>query len=212
MPKHFNVFRQLVLGYILFLGLCVGLVTPIAQAEAPVDTLYHESSEVPETRLVDGLTQSERAQKIDTFFMNRKSPLAGYGLAMVQAADYYDIDWRLAPAIATIESNAGKMMCKNAKGAYNPFGYGSCKIGFTDFNQAIETLAKNLGGHNPKTEKFYKDKSVEEIIDTYNPPSIRHDYKKLVTWAMDKIASTEIPSSESDSELAMVSVGGDQSK
>jgi hypothetical protein len=129
---------------------------------------------------------------------------------MVQAADYYDIDWRLAPAIATIESNAGKMMCKNSKGAYNPFGYGSCKISFTDFNHAIEVFSKNLGGHNPKTEKFYKDKSVEEIIDTYNPPSIRHDYKKLVTWAMNKITSTEIPSSGSDSELAMVSVGEKQ--
>jgi hypothetical protein len=75
MPKHFNVFRQFVLGYILFIGLCVGLVTPTVQAEAPVDTLYHESTSVAETALVDGLTQSERAQKIDTFFMNRNLPI-----------------------------------------------------------------------------------------------------------------------------------------
>jgi hypothetical protein len=201
MPKHFNVFRQMVLGYILIVGLCVGLITPIAQAEAPDDTLYADSnSEV----VVDGLTQSQRALKIDTFFTLRdNSPLAGYGLAMVKAADHYGIDWRLLPAIATIESNGGQMMCNTKKAEYNPFGYGGCTIRFKDFNEAIDIVAKNLGGHNPKTERHYKDKEIGEIIDTYNPPSIRHDYKKLVTWAMNKIASTKTDASPIAKELAV---------
>lgn len=191
----------MVLGYILIVGLAVGLITPIVQAEAPIDTLYTES--VNET-IVDGLTQSERALKIDTFFTKRdNSPLAGYGLAMVKAADHYGIDWRLLPAITAIESNGGKMMCKSITGENNPFGYGSCKIRFDSIEHAIDTVAKNLGGHNPKTARYYKGKDIGEIIDTYNPPSIRHDYKKLVTWAMNKIASTEIIPPSSNKELAM---------
>lgn len=193
----------MVLGYILIVGLTVGLITPIAQAEAPIDTLY-KASAAPET-LVDGLTQAQRAAKIDSFFTARdNSPLAGYGLAMVQAADHYDIDWRLLPAIATIESNGGKMMCSSKSGANNPFGFGSCKIRFKDLNEAIDTVARNLGGHNPNTQEHYKDKELAEILDAYNPPSVRKDYKKIVTWAMNKIASTEIPAGTSSSgELAM---------
>jgi hypothetical protein len=202
MPKNFNVFRQMVLGYILIVGLAVGLITPIAQAEAPIDSLYNVSKS--EEVIVDGLTQAQRAAKIDTFFTKRdNSPLAGYGLAMVEAADYYGIDWRLLPAIATIESNGGKMMCNTKKAEHNPFGYGGCTIRFNDFNHAIDIVAKNLGGHNPKTAHHYKDKELGVIIDTYNPPSIRHDYKKLVTWAMNKIASTEVIVSSSASELAV---------
>lgn len=191
MPKNFNAFRQVALGYVLIVGLSIGLITPIVQAEAPHDTLYKTDKD----SIVDGLTQAQRAAKIDQFFLNRdpKSPLAGYGLVFVQAADKYGIDWRLLAGISVIESNGATMMCKNPKGAYNPFGFGSCKIAFTDFSHAIDVVSKNLGGHNPKTEAYYKGKTVAQIIDAYNPPSIRHDYRQLVTWAMNKIESTEIP-------------------
>ncbi len=206
MPKHFNVFRQMVLGYILIVGLCVGLITPIAQAEAPIDSLY--SSSTPTEKLVDGLTVDERAAKIDAFFTSREnSPLAGYGHAMVEAADTYGIDWKLLPALATIESDGGRMLCSNPKGAYNPFGFGSCKVGFKSFNEAIDTLAMNLGGYNPNTQKHYKDKKLSEVLDAYNPPSVRKDYKQLVTWAMKKIASTDtsaiVATTTTDKELAM---------
>ncbi len=201
MPKHFNVFRQMVLGYILIVGLCVGLITPIVQAEAPDDTLYSKSnSEI----IVDGMSQAERALKIDTFFALRdNSPLAGHGLAMVKAADHHGIDWRLLPAIATIESNGGHMMCKSKTGENNPFGFGSCKIRFDSIDQAIDVVAKNLGGHNPKTAPYYKGKSISQIIDAYNPPSIRHDYNKLVTWAMKKIESTSTDSMTKVREFAV---------
>lgn len=177
------------LGYLLIIGLAVGLITPMVQAEAPDDSLY---TQVSSDIVVDGLTQLQRAAKIDAFFLNRdNSPLAGYGIDMVQAADNYGIDWRLLPAIATIESNGGHMMCKSARGKNNPFGWGSCKIPFETIEDAIDTVAKNLGGHNPKTATYYADKNLTDLLDAYNPPSIRPDYKKIVTWAMNKIASTD---------------------
>ncbi|MDB4984763.1 MAG: hypothetical protein JWM20_942 [Patescibacteria group bacterium] len=189
MSNKFTFYRQMALGYTLIVGLCIGLITPIAQAEAPTDTLYAAS---PTSTVVDGLTQEQRAAKIDAFFTLRdNSPLAGEGLTFVKAADTYGIDWKLLPAIATIESNGGKMLCSNPKGANNPFGFGSCKVPFKDFDEAIDTVAKNLGGYNPATEVHYKDKSVSEILEAYNPSSIRPDYQKLVGWAMKKIASTD---------------------
>lgn len=189
MPKNFNTLRHMALGYILIIGLAIGLITPIVQAEAPDGNLYTSSSK---QTIVDGLTQSERAAKIDAFFLKRdSSPLAGYGMAMVIASDKYGIDWRLLPAIATIESNGGHMMCKSASGKNNPFGWGSCKIPFDTIEDAIDTVAKNLGGHNPRTARYYANKNLIDLLDAYNPPSIRPDYKKLVTWAMRAVDRTD---------------------
>jgi hypothetical protein len=74
-------------------------------------------------------------------------------------------------------------------------GGGSCKIGIggTD-ERAIELISLHLGGNHENTDHYYKDKSVDKILDTYNPPSIRPDYKKLVKGVMLKISSEPIVS------------------
>ena len=193
------------LGYTLIVGLCIGLITPIAQAEAPTDTLYPTTNT---STIVDGLTQEQRAAKIDAFFTLRdNSPLEGEGMTFVKAADAYGIDWRLLPAIATIESNGGQMPCKNKVAQNNLYGFGSCKIGFKSNEEAIDTISKNLAGLNPSTEAAYKDKTLNQVLDAYNPPSVRPDYKKLVTWAMNKIAATNptvlVATNSTSSQLAI---------
>lgn len=99
-----------------------------------------------------------RAAKIDTYFRERSMPLAGHGKAMVEAAEKNGIDWRLLPAIAVRESSGGKQMCGN-----NPFGWGSCKIQFKSIDEGIETLARNLGGNNPKTAQYYAGTTREKL-------------------------------------------------
>ena len=182
----------MVLGYILIVGLCVGLITPVAQAEAPVDTSYNASTPAPV--LVDGLTQTERAAKIDAFLSARKAPLAGYGMAMVQDADKYGIDWRLVPAIAINESSGGLEECppKNGVKTYNSFGYGGCRKVFKDYDDAIDTVSRDLAGEIPSTAKYYDNKTLSEIIDVYNPVEYNANYKHLVLWTMKKIASTDV--------------------
>lgn len=189
MPKNFNVFRQMALGYILIVGLGLGLITPIVQAEAPHDNSYTADT------VVDGLTQIQRAQKIDAFFMSREeSPLAGYGIYFVQAADKYGIDWKLLPAFATIESNGGKEACKFKDGTpkFNAFGYGGCTIAFKSYPEAIDVITKSIAGKDPKTARHYAGKTVDQIINKYNPPEIRSDYHYLVTYVMKKIAKTDV--------------------
>lgn len=140
--------------------------------------------------IVDGLTQAERAAQIDNFFAKRGSPLVGYGMKFVQEADKYNgaIDWRLAVGIATMETNAGLMLCKNPAGAYNLFGFGSCKIAFKSFDESIEVVTQHLAGMHPNTDHIYSGLDTVDILNKYNPPSIRADYVQLVTYVMRKVS------------------------
>ncbi|MFZ2831743.1 MAG: hypothetical protein WAZ40_01180 [Minisyncoccia bacterium] len=115
------------------------------------------------TQTVDTSIADGRAQKIDDYFAKRKMPLEGYGTQLVKVAEENNLDWRLLPAIAVKESTGGKFACYN-----NPFGWGSCKIKFKNFDTAIDTVALNLGGNNPKTERYYKGKTTIEKLHHYN--------------------------------------------
>ncbi len=134
--------------------------------------------------------REEKAAKIDAYFASGDMPLAGYGMKMVLEAEKNDLDWRLIPAIAVRESTGGKYACKSVP--YSAFGWGSCKIGFKSYDHAIESLAEHLGGNNPRTARYYDNKSIEQILKTYNPPSVVPTYAKEVIAVMDKIEETKI--------------------
>ena len=133
--------------------------------------------------------QKVKAQAIDAYFKARNMPLEGLGLKMVLEAEKNDFDWRLLPAIAIRESSGGKNDCKTTK--YNSFGWGSCKIGFKSNEEAIEIIAKNLGGNHPKTEKYYDNKTTKQILRAYNPPSIVPRYAEQVMSIMKVIGEAD---------------------
>lgn len=134
------------------------------------------------------LILSKKAEAIDSYYKERNMPLYGYGRKMVEEAEKNDLDWRLLPAISVIETTGGKNLCKRlGEDNKNPFGWGSCKIGFKSFDKAIETVARNLGGNNPKTAHHYDGKTTLEIINKYNPPSIVPDYSKKIFKVMNSI-------------------------
>ena len=134
-----------------------------------------------------------RAKAIDTYFKERSMPLEGYGAKFVEVAKDNDLDWRLLPAISVIETSGGKNLCKSLPRSkkWNPFGWGSCKIGFESFDKAIETVGHHLGGSHPNTDQHYADKSIVDILDAYNPPSIRPDYKDLVMGVMKRLGEED---------------------
>jgi hypothetical protein len=138
--------------------------------------------------------KAEKADLIDTHFKERDMPLVGMGMKMVEEAEKNGLDWRLLPAIAVRESTGGKFACKKA--TYNSFGWGSCKISFKSNEQAIETVARNLGGNNPKTAHHYDEKTTKEILRAYNPPSIVLRYAEQVMAIMDAIGPSELGESE----------------
>jgi hypothetical protein len=134
--------------------------------------------------------QKTEAEAIDTYFAEHDMPLTGLGRKMVQEAEVNNIDWRLLPAIAVRESTGGKFDCQKAKN--NPFGWGSCKISFKSLDEAIETVALNLGGNNPNTAKHYDHKTVKQILHAYNPPSVVPRYAEQVIKIMNDIGEAEI--------------------
>lgn len=131
----------------------------------------------------------EEANHIDAYFLDHNMPMAGYGMKMAVEAYKNDIDPYLIPAIAVRESTGGKEACKNA--TWNPFGWGGCKISFKSYDEAIEVLAKNLGGNNPKTAHHYDNKTTKEILQAYNPPYIVERYAPQVMKIMKYIESHE---------------------
>lgn len=139
----------------------------------------------PEAELVKA-----KAEAIDAYFAKRDMPLEGMGQKMVEEAEINDLDWRLLPAIAVRESTGGKFDCKKVD--HNAFGWGSCKIGFKSDEEAIETVARNLGGNNPKTSMHYEDKTTKEILRAYNPPSVVPKYAEQVMSIMNAIGEENV--------------------
>jgi hypothetical protein len=127
--------------------------------------------------------EDTRAQRIEAYYNRHNLPLAKYAQEFVDAADKYGIDWRLLPAIGFIESTGGKYSCQKA--TYSPFGWGSCKINFDSYEHAINVVSMNLGGHNPNTEYFYKDKTLKEVLYAYN--SVIPTYRQKILREMDRI-------------------------
>lgn len=131
-----------------------------------------------------------KAEAIDAYFREHDMPLEGKGMKMVEEAEKNDLDWRLLAAISVRESTGGKHDCERVKN--NPFGWGSCKIGFETLDKAIETLALNLGGNNPKTARHYDGKNTKEILQKYNPPSIVAKYADQVISIMNDISEKDV--------------------
>jgi hypothetical protein len=146
--------------------------------------------------------REDKAKKIDAFFKDRNMPLYGYGSKMILEAEKNDIDPFLLAAMAVRESTGGIHACKKNK--YNTFGWGSCKLSFNSYDDAIETVARNLGGNNPNTAMHYDNKTTKGILQSYNPPSVVPRYAQQVMAIMDRIAAYDIGVTNSN-ELALKS-------
>ncbi len=107
---------------------------------------------------------------IANFLERYNSPLKPYdyyGVAIVEIADRYDIDFRLLPAIAMQESN----LCKRIPpGSYNCLGFGIHErgtLGFESYEANFERAAREL-------KAYYIDQgrvTPELIMKKYTPSS-----------------------------------------
>ena len=123
-----------------------------------------------------------KAQKIELFFrVNRGSaPLAEYAQKFVEVANKYGLDYRLLPAIATVESGGGKSNFRS----YNAWGWGN--KGFTSFEEGIEVVGRGL-----KTGYIDKGRdTVEEIAPVYCPPNYKN-WARSVNQFMNEIENIE---------------------
>lgn len=137
--------------------------------------------------------RDEKIAALETFFNKQKSPLVDNARTFVDVAEKYDIDYRLLPAIACMESSCGKRLLPES---YNPFGwgiYGKNAIYFKSYDEAIETVAKGI-------KEKYVGKGLntpEKIAPVYTPPN-SVNWKNGVNFFIGKI---EGPKENSTTQL-----------
>lgn len=148
--------------------------------------LYAQTAIISENILTNGDVKSQernrRAAILERFFTKYKSPLAANAKTFVEVAEIYDIDYRLLPSIACMESTCAKFLIEDS---YNPFGwgiYGNNVITFESYDEAIKVVGKGL-------YKGYIANGLdtpEEIAPIYTPPN-HYNWKNGVRFFMDKI-------------------------
>lgn len=109
-----------------------------------------------------------RALILRDYFAQYNSPLQYHAQDFVDAADTYNVDWKLVPAIAGVESTFGE----NIPGGYNGWGwgvYGDQALYFSSWRDAIFTVTKGL-------KQDYIDKGLT------NPYSMNYVYASSPEW------------------------------
>jgi hypothetical protein len=115
-----------------------------------------------------------RSQSIQQFFARFECPAQDYSQAFVEAADAYNLDWRLLPSISYVESTGGKNAIHN-----NLFGWDSGRAEFSSPVAGIHEV-----GYRLANSSLYRNKDLDEILATYNPLP---EYVAKVKWVMQRI-------------------------
>ena len=103
-------------------------------SDKPAENIMQEI----EARELDG-----EAMVLAQYFAQYNSPLQFHAQDFIDASRQFNVDWKLVPAIAGVESTFGKFI----PGGYNAWGwgvYGNQAIYFTSWRQAIFEVTKGL--------------------------------------------------------------------
>jgi hypothetical protein len=184
------VYKTSIIFYSLYITFSAQAL--VLTAEAPLGgesfrQILFDDTAIIERKIQDDIkkVRLDRIAKIESYYARHNLPLQSQAEHFIIAAEEHGIDWRLVAAIGFIESTGGKFSCQTAD--YSAFGWGSCNIDFDSYAESIDVISMNLGGHNPNTEYFYKDKDIRGILESYNPPSIVPDYADQVMRQMEII-------------------------
>ncbi|NLZ24608.1 hypothetical protein GX888_02610 [Candidatus Dojkabacteria bacterium] len=112
------------------------------------DLLYIENSDQKDTILEEGISTDiyhdeyqNKVANVKDFLEERNSPLAQYASEFVDAAEYYNIDYRLLPAISIVESSGGR----NNFRRHNAWGWGTRH--FKTWEEGIWSVSEGLANY-----------------------------------------------------------------
>ena len=160
--------RKLSTGVVLFAGL---------MAQAPMTDYAGLPAPVPEQKEED-----PRLARLREFFQTFGSPAHQLAEDFLIAADNHSLDWRLLPSISIIESGGGKAYRNN-----NIFGWDNGDKRFHTVREGIHRVANRLAN-----SRLYRDKSVSEILRTYNGTD---EYPAKVLAVMERLEPSETTAS-----------------
>lgn len=138
---------------------------------------YLTKADTPVIPVVAPMMDS-RAIALGNYFSKHNCPLLPYVDDFIAAADKYNIDYRLLPAISIHESTCGKRYPFNT---YNPFGWNSARTKFTSIPAAIDFITGQLANG-----KYYAGKTIRQKLHSYCPspnyPTETINYMNLFKW------------------------------
>jgi hypothetical protein len=105
----------------------------------------------------------ERTEALSQFFAKYKCPDINYTLIddYLDAADKYNIDYRLLPAISLQESSCLK---RYPPDTHNGWGWASARVGFATLPAGIDYITGQLANG-----KYYAGKAIAKKLNAYNP-------------------------------------------
>jgi len=122
------------------------------------DNIYYDTAVVCDLLPSHATHIDNREELIRRFFERHKAPAAKYAKLFVQVADENNLDWKLLPTLALIESTGGKFQASRN----NIFGWDSGKARFSTVEDAIRHVGRALN------KGPYKDKTMDQKIHVYN--------------------------------------------
>lgn len=130
-----------------------------------------------------------RVERLEEFLTKNGSPLVPVAAVFVVAADIYQFDWRLLPAIAGKESSYGKKIpwdSQNGQHSYNPFGWGIYADQIVSFGSWEDGILKVAAGL--RREYFDKELLTTELVMRKFTPRSDGSWARDVEIIMEKIS------------------------
>src|SRR5581483_8502863 len=112
-------------------------------------------NKVPQVR--PNPSEDPRLNVLRKFFLTLHCPLVPVAELFVAEADSHNLDWRLLPSLAIIESGGGRVSRGN-----NIFGWNNGNAAFPTLGAAIHQVAKTLANGSA-----YRNKSLLGVLKTY---------------------------------------------
>jgi hypothetical protein len=156
--------RKLLSGGLVFFA---GIASPVAVCP-------HQAHPAP----APDYRKDPRFEALSTFFAKLDCPAQEYLEVFLQAADDYDLDWRLLPSLSYVESSGGKAARNN-----NFFGWDSGRAQFSTPQAGIHEVAYHLSHSS-----LYRAKTIDRVLATYNPNA---QYAQKVKSVMRRIAPVQ---------------------
>jgi len=162
----FSIFHRF-----LILGLLIPFLFNTTKVAAETPTVEQPTQEMHvEVKKID-----QRAIILRDYFAKFNSPLQDHAMDFIDAADTYQLDWKLIPAITGVESTFGKFIPGGTDpifSSHNGWGwgvYGTQAIYFKSWREGIFTVAEGL-------KKNYIDKGLT------TPTTINPKYAASKAW------------------------------
>lgn len=126
--------------------------------------------------------EASQTEIVRQFLETHNSPLEPYAPDLIAAAERYELDFRLLPAIAMQESNACRKIPEGSNNCWGWGIYGGKVTKFSNYPEAIETISKTLATK-------YREKGLvtpHEVGRLYNP-SNTNNWAESVTHFMNEM-------------------------